>query len=267
MINFNYIKKIKIPYCNLLIAIPICLIILLSKKNFIISESNDIVYALINIWGNINLNSQDFLEYILYIINYAITIYLFGTCISDEFNKNFIYFFTRGSKISKWLLIKIKEIFISINFFFIIQIITILFLCKINNFIIYDIKKTLILLSYIYINLITQTMILALISNILSLKFGNLIGYLFTFVSFSFCILLSYVFKLFQINSYLIYVPFISSITGWYDSLNWILNRQLYTTTFYIPDYNFHVNLFLNIMILLILVLIIYKYIQKKELI
>lgn len=265
----NYIRKSldRITIWHLLSGTIVCLLIFMYKVRFIHTETNDIIYIIINVFSNFNLESNDFIEYVMYISNYIVTLYIFGTYISDEFNKISIYVFTRRHNIQKWIQDKIKRMLLLINYYFIIQIIFILLLSKLCNFTIYNEKNTIILLISIYINLVIQTSILALISNIISLKYNSLIGYLFTFTFFSFSIVLSYVFKICEINYYLKYVPFISSITGWYESFNCILDRRLHNVLFYIDGYNFKYNLIFNIIVLSILILFISKYIENKEII
>lgn len=265
----NYIRKNfdRITVWNLLSGLIICLVTFMYKESYIKIETNNIIYILVNVFSNFNLESNDFMEYVMYISNYTLVLYIFGTYIADEFNENSIYIFTRTDNVTRWIHNKIKRMILLINYYFIIEIISVLIFCKLQHFIIYDVKKTLVLLISMYINLIIQTSILVLLSNIISLKYGSLIGYLFTFAFFSFSIVLSYIFKVFKINYYLRFVPFISSITGWYGSFNWILDRNQRSTSFYISDYNFECNLVFNILVLFILIFFISKYAENKEII
>lgn len=237
------------------------------KINLLKSNSIDIDNLIVYIFGNINIESNNFLmNYSNYIYNYIIVTYICSNYIYINFNKNAIYIFTRTNEKNRWINKNIIEMSFIIAIYFIIQYIAIVILGFMYGFKIIDLGSFSIITICVLSNLLVNSMIISLIANIISFKSNDIIGYSVGISVFSLCILIPYIFNLFKIsNIYYKYIPFINSITSWYESFNEIIDRELSYFNFYLNNHNFIINMIINLFLIFILQFIIKKLINKMD--
>ncbi|MBD7913148.1 hypothetical protein [Clostridium cibarium] len=243
--------------------------IVVFKINLLKANSIDLDYIIIDIFGNFDMKSKNFLtNYTNYIYNFIVITYICGNYIYKDFNKNYIYIFTRTNKKSKWINIKIVELFCIIFIYLTFQFILVIGLAVICGFRIINLYDFGIVIACVFLNLVLNLVIINLIANIISFKFKEIVGYTASIAIFSISILTPCILNLLNISeNFYKYTPFVGSITGWYDSFNKIINRDIYYFSFYLNNHSFLVNIIVNFIVIIILQFIIKKIIENRDII
>lgn len=225
------------------------------KINMLQVDTKDIMYLFVDVFGNINIDSNNFIiEYSMYLYNFIFILQITSNYIYKDFDRESIYIFTRTANKNKWINYKFIEMIEILLIYYGIQFVLVFVLGIMNGFMVVNIKNLIIILLITIINMILSIIILSLFCNLIAFKLGELVSYGLGVFGVSISLITVCIFRIFNINENMYkFIPFISSITSWYGDLNGIINRNIYFFKFFLLNSNLFINIIIQVFIIILI--------------